>query len=313
MKKVISVIVTTYNAEKSIARTLGSILNQEGIGTEFEIELIVVDDCSTDQTVQIAKKYDPILLSTEENSGGPNKGRNIGMRHASGDYICIMDHDDEWLPHKIISQLPYLQMAPIVTSGCTFIDHTANTKDRRVLKSENGFVHYAKNETFLNRLSRNFKNQNAYESSAIYWAGSKNILYEEYFGMVDYDRQLKLYHNRESIEVSQSLVHRHIHDQNLSKTGKYWLRDGYMSLMAIGQYTELYPREAQKGMKNIYGKLGRYYYLYANNMPLARYFFRQAERNWKTMAFIVSSYGGSRFVRQRLKKVTGEIEHNQSK
>lgn len=311
MKKVISVIVTTYNAEKSIARTLSSILNQKGNGIEFEIELIVVDDCSTDQTVNIAKKYDPILLTTKENSGGPNRGRNIGMRRASGDYICIMDHDDEWLPHKIISQLPFLQMAPIVTSGCTFIDHVNNTKDEKVLQSDKGYVHYGKNETFLHRLERNFNNQNSYESSAIYWAGSKNIPYEEYFGMVDYDRQLKLYHNRESIEVAQSLVHRHVHDHNLSKTGKYWLRDGFLSLMAIGQFSELYPREARKGMKNIYGKLGRYYYLYANNMSLARYYFWKSELSWKTLAFILTSYYGFRYVQQRLKKVTGEAIHTE--
>ena len=52
--KTVSAIVTTYNSEESILRTLGSIKAQTGLNRDFKIELIVVDDCSNDNTVEIA-------------------------------------------------------------------------------------------------------------------------------------------------------------------------------------------------------------------------------------------------------------------
>lgn len=56
MKKV-SVILTTYNSEKSVSRVIDSILNQKGLGEAFQLELIVVDDCSRDQTQQILTNF----------------------------------------------------------------------------------------------------------------------------------------------------------------------------------------------------------------------------------------------------------------
>lgn len=94
MKKV-SVILTTYNSEKFVSKVIDSILNQKGVDELFQLELIVVDDCSQDKTREILKNYNLEFLTTGENSGGPNKGRNLGLKAATGDYICIADHDDE--------------------------------------------------------------------------------------------------------------------------------------------------------------------------------------------------------------------------
>ena len=65
------------------------------------MELIVADDCSTDNTIKILKSEKIPFLSTKINSGGPNKGRNIALKKCTGDYICIADHDDIWFPDKI--------------------------------------------------------------------------------------------------------------------------------------------------------------------------------------------------------------------
>ncbi len=105
-KMKISVIITTYNSEQFISRTIQSILNQEKKDIDFELEIIVVDDCSTDNTKSIVKQYDNIVfIENKKNSGGPNKGRNIALQKCTGDYICIVDHDDEWLPLKMSKQL----------------------------------------------------------------------------------------------------------------------------------------------------------------------------------------------------------------
>ena len=120
---VVSIILTTYNSEKYLQKVIDSIDNQEGRDELFSIELIVVDDKSTDKTTEILAENNIPFISTGANSGGPNKGRNIGLKKVSGEYICIMDHDDEWYPDKLISQLPYLNKVPIVTSGYSIIYH----------------------------------------------------------------------------------------------------------------------------------------------------------------------------------------------
>ncbi|HCY3099082.1 TPA: poly(ribitol-phosphate) beta-N-acetylglucosaminyltransferase [Staphylococcus aureus] len=91
-----SVIVPTYNSEKYITELLNSLAKQDFPKTEFEV--IVVDDCSTDQTLQIVEKYRNKLNlkvdQLETNSGGPGKPRNIALRQAEGEFVLFVDSDD---------------------------------------------------------------------------------------------------------------------------------------------------------------------------------------------------------------------------
>src|SRR5690625_188058 len=92
MKK-ISIIVPVYNAEKYIERCLKSILNQR----YTNLEIIIVDDGSTDNSSKICidyeKQYKNIIYVKKENEG-PGPARNLGIRLASGDYIGFVDSDD---------------------------------------------------------------------------------------------------------------------------------------------------------------------------------------------------------------------------
>lgn len=295
MKKTVSVIVTTYNSEKSIERLLNSIVNQSGIGKEFDIELIVVDDCSTDKTVEIVKKYNSILLSTNKNSGGPNAGRNLGLKKASGDYICIADHDDEWKENKLLLQLPFLEKAPIVTCGYTVNDIEKNKVFDKVNTSKDDFQYFAKNETFLQRLTKSLSGQNTYLGGIIYKKELKDILFEENFGVVDYDWLLRLLHDRDTIEVCEALYYRHVNRKNLSLNEDYRTKDFYFSLMFIEQYQELYPKEVKISYKKIHGSRARYYYL-TNNMKMARRYFLRSQLNLKTIAYYLTSFWGSGYV-----------------
>lgn len=93
MKKKISVIIPVYNSEKNIKKTVNSILNQ----TYQNIEIILVDDGSTDNSYAIckkySKKYNNIKVYTKKNEG-PGPARNLGIRHANGEYIGFVDSDD---------------------------------------------------------------------------------------------------------------------------------------------------------------------------------------------------------------------------
>lgn len=104
----ITVIIPAYNAGEGLRVAVESILNQ----TWQNIELIIVDDCSTDDTLQIAKEYEEkdervIVRQTAENSG-PYVARNIALKIASGDFITVNDADDWSHEQKLEIQANHL-------------------------------------------------------------------------------------------------------------------------------------------------------------------------------------------------------------
>lgn len=94
MNKKVSIIVPVYNAEKYLKRSIESILNQ----TYKDLEIIIIDDKSTDNSKKIIQKYassdNRIRTFFSEINQGVSKSRNIGMKSVSGDYILFMDADD---------------------------------------------------------------------------------------------------------------------------------------------------------------------------------------------------------------------------
>ena len=90
----LSVVLPTYNIEKYVSETIESILNQ----TYKDLELIIIDDNSTDGTRTILKKYaaidNRVKLIFNEKNVGPGAARNLGIQKATGYYLTFMDHDD---------------------------------------------------------------------------------------------------------------------------------------------------------------------------------------------------------------------------
>ena len=127
----VSVIMPIYNAGKYLENTLNSVINQT-IGFE-NIELILVDDKSTDNSRIIVEEYSsmysnikPIFL--EKNSGCPGIPRNVGIKNATSDYIMFIDSDDEYFPdicNKLFDTI-ILEGADIVV--CDYLD-TINSED----------------------------------------------------------------------------------------------------------------------------------------------------------------------------------------
>ncbi len=94
----ISVVMPTFNRAGTIARAIDSVLAQ----TQLDVELIVVDDGSTDETTALLRVYEGrlIYLRVDGNRGG-NFARNRGIEKASGEIVSFIDSDDEFLPHKL--------------------------------------------------------------------------------------------------------------------------------------------------------------------------------------------------------------------
>lgn len=108
MNELVSVIMPMYNAEKYVEEAIGSVLSQ----SYPDWELLVVDDCSTDGSASIVKRYVEQdrrihFFQTDLPSGSPVRPRNIGMEAAKGRYIAFLDSDDVWLPNKLEEQLPF--------------------------------------------------------------------------------------------------------------------------------------------------------------------------------------------------------------
>ena len=105
----VSVIVPCYNSADHIYETLESILSQ----TFDNLEVIVVDDCSTDDSVAVAKQVqasDPrVRLYVQPSNGGVAKARNLALSKARGRYIAYLDSDDVWMPEKLDRQLTFMR------------------------------------------------------------------------------------------------------------------------------------------------------------------------------------------------------------
>lgn len=102
----VSIIIACYNSKDFISHAIDSILQQ----TFSDWEIIVVDDCSTDESALIVKRYcgrnERIrYFKTDFPSGSPALPRNIGIANARGRYIAFLDSDDMWLPDKLKEQL----------------------------------------------------------------------------------------------------------------------------------------------------------------------------------------------------------------
>jgi glycosyltransferase involved in cell wall biosynthesis len=106
---IISVIVPAYNAERSIIETIASVQQQ----TFLDFELIVINDGSTDRTLELlATVKDSRLKVVSYENSGVSVARNHGMAHATGEFISFIDADDLWTPDKLELQLAALQKHP---------------------------------------------------------------------------------------------------------------------------------------------------------------------------------------------------------
>lgn len=106
----VSVVIPMYNSQEFISECIDSVLAQ----TYQNIELIIVDDCSTDDSVSVVQTYcekgDRVkLIKLSSNSGGPAKPRNVGIKASHGKYIAFIDADDLWFEGKTADQVQLME------------------------------------------------------------------------------------------------------------------------------------------------------------------------------------------------------------
>lgn len=131
---IVSIVVPVYNAVRFMDDTIQTVLNQ----TYQNWELLLVDDCSSDDSVQIIKKYQKKderikLFKLSENSGAAI-ARNTGIDKAKGRYLAFLDADDLWVKNKLELQVAFMQEknAAFSFTGYEFADENGKPNGKKV-------------------------------------------------------------------------------------------------------------------------------------------------------------------------------------
>ena len=123
----VTVLIAAYNAEAFIERAVKSALNQ----TYAPLEVLVVDDCSTDNTLSVleflAKQDDRIRILRQEQNEGPSVVRNRGIADARGDYVAVLDADDAFEPQRLECIMKIADDADIISDDFAYYNPATDT------------------------------------------------------------------------------------------------------------------------------------------------------------------------------------------
>ncbi len=136
----ISVIIPTYNREAFIGRALDSVLAQ----SSQPAEVIVIDDGSTDSTAALLRQSYPEVTYVYQENQGVSSARNAGVAIAQGDWLALLDSDDEWLPAKLAAQSAALSQNPefrICHTDEIWIRHNERVNPMRKHEKSGGWIY----------------------------------------------------------------------------------------------------------------------------------------------------------------------------
>jgi glycosyltransferase involved in cell wall biosynthesis len=271
-KPKISVIVPTYNRSELLPRAINSILNQ----TFKDFELIIVDDGSTDNTKKIIEKYSEndsrIKYIYQENSGGPPRPKNTGIKIAKGNYIAFLDSDDEWLPSKLEEQIKkYIENDKnhnigLVGCGAIIINKATKEKEyftppRFLLKKTPEILQ----KTIAHSCSSIIIKKTVFEDSGLF---DENIKVLD-----DRDLYIRILNKYKFIFIQKPLFKYYVHDNNVTnkKNEHKSIKDEQLMLK---KYKKIYLTQPDIYYDKL-KEIGRFYVI--NSQPkLARKIFIKA-------------------------------------
>jgi len=250
----VSIIIPVYNGENYVSLAIDSALRQ----TYDNIEVIVINDGSTDNTDKICKSYKNKIKYIKKENGGVSTALNVGIRNMSGDYFSWLSHDDLYYPEKVETEIEYLRKNnlfntdTIICSNHSFID-------------EHGFkgpdIKY--DSSFLNRDNAYFILKCAL--SGITLLIPKHAFYkvsffdEESNCVQDYTLWFELYKNKYNfIHIPYVLTATRIHNASGTHTDTRYITEGTKFWLEVIEYFN------EKEKKRLYGSVYGYYYTLYN-------------------------------------------------
>lgn len=240
----ISVIMSAYNAQNTIRRAIRSVLNQ----THKDVELIVVNDCSTDDTEKIIKKYkdNRIVYIKHDVNLGAGCARNTGIKHATGDYIAFLDSDDYYNKEYLQTMADGTEDGKfdIVSSGYIAIEgkhkKTKKPTARKVygnnyVKDDSGTIHFLNVQLIKRSLfdnveycKRRFIEDSSTFVKLLYYAKNRNVLNYAGYNYVQ---------NPNSLIHSSSEYKRYLYNLLCAKdTHLFFIQVGHQEMYDFGQF-----------------------------------------------------------------------------
>ncbi|MEW5766865.1 MAG: glycosyltransferase [bacterium] len=254
----VSVIIPTYNYASFISQAVESVLAQ----TFQDLEIIVVDDGSTDNTRDVLKRFEgKIIYLYQENQGAP-AARNKGIKVAQGEYIGLLDADDLWMPEKLEVQVPILDQNPEV--GLIY----ANTYNIGAL-GERQPLGMANKKGLSGKIFPELLKGNFIQSPSVLIRRDcfeKVGLFDEALGSLaaqDWDMWLRITRVFKAVYVDQVLGKYRLHTENMTrdferiKAGQLYVLNKTLSDLSVKELTH----KAAFYYSYIYYQFGNAYYV----------------------------------------------------
>jgi len=244
-KNLITVLINSYNGEKTIYQTIKSALAQ----TYKNYEILIIDDASSDNTVNLIKQFKnkKIRLYRNKKNIGLGKSRVLAQSKIRGEYVCILDQDDIWHKNKIKSQLELFlnnKKVGLVATGYKLIDENS-----KIISLEN--TYYDK-KNFINYLS--FKNIFAHSTimyrtkfaKAVGWYSNKMIYAQ------DYDLTLKILKKYEFKFLKNFLAFIRVNPKSITRSKIFQINTINEELIILKKIRTIYNLNFSNFIKNYY-------------------------------------------------------------
>ena len=238
----VSVIIPTYNYARYLSEAIDSVLGQ----TFKDLEIVVVDDGSTDETLDVLSKFQGLIVNIYQENAGQSVARNNGIRNSSGSLLAFLDADDFWEPEKLQKQVGLL------TSKCGLI----YTGARVVTKDSNEVIKEIK-PVFRGNCAREFVKNPGVQ---VVTAGESSVLVRKDIVNIvgGFDNRLSIsagydFYRRCAIVtefdfVNESLVNYRSHGTNISLNKKLYISDFKLSVSKT-IHDKILPLSAMEKMR----------------------------------------------------------------
>ncbi|TGN41528.1 glycosyltransferase [Marinobacter confluentis] len=250
----VSVIMPTFNRAKFLPQAVGSVLSQ----SYADLELIIIDDGSTDDTVKVLAPFlndDRVRYFHQENRG-QSKARNVGLNQASGEFIAFLDSDDTWATEKLKKQVALISRLP----GAAIVHG-----DEETVNEKGEVISFDNMKRYSGRITRQLLADN---SVSITTALVRRKCFDEMGGFQashgvadDYDLWLRfsaryLFHYEPGIVAS----YRVMEDQISSDKRRRFAANEMIIRNFLNQYGDsVTPREKRWGLARFYCRSARYF------------------------------------------------------
>jgi glycosyltransferase involved in cell wall biosynthesis len=233
----VSVIIPAFNRARYIRQTVESVLNQ----SYSNIETIVVDDGSTDDTLSVLEEFTGkirLLVHPGRQNRGQSASINLGLEQSDGDYVAILDSDDYWEPEKIAAQVGYLDQNP--ETGLVYCNGTA-------VNSNGGFLYniYKSTHKEESRPERvlldcyiHLPSNSMLRKSVLDLAGRFD---ESLRAAQDHDMLIRVAEITRLGYINRSLYHYRRHQDSISKSNQGAIRRWHNGFNILNQARNRYP------------------------------------------------------------------------